>query len=103
MKPPARVKLIRILVLRLKNRGQNAMASPLVDIPFDPWFSLETCLPVELPCDHGALSPVVPVVESVGGEVEMFPRAEDIIERGVEIASAVFVAVVVVIQGGEGG
>ena len=33
----------------------------------------------------------------------MFPRAEDIIERGVEIASAVFVAVIVVIQGGEGG
>jgi len=57
---------------------------------------------VELPGDHGALGPVVPVVESVGGEVEMFPTAEDIIERGVEIASAVFVAVVVVIQGGEG-
>jgi hypothetical protein len=59
-------------------------------------------LPVELPGDEGTLSPVVPVVESLSRAVVMLPATKDICGDGIEIVTAVLVAIIVVVTAGEG-
>ena len=59
-------------------------------------------LPVELPGDERALSPAIPVVESLSREVVMLPATKDICGDGIEIVTAVLVAIIVVVTAGEG-
>ena len=59
------------------------------------------CIPVELSGDERTLSPAVPVVESVSREVVMLPATKDICGDGVEIVTAVLVAIIVVVAGGK--
>ena len=60
-----------------------------------------SAIPVQFPGNKGALGSDVPGVQSVCREVVMLPSAKDIIGDGIEIVTAVLVAIIVVVVKGK--